>query len=251
MASQHDRQPHKSSFRRIIKKHSMLITLSGALIVFSTFVVNDILRDSERHVVDALTAGRTEYLIREQHREVISRLASIEKDLDEVGQEKPHHLESLIAPERQTLEEISRKNSDADSELNSIFMLLDAMPDKQSYEEQLDGLRGQVSDAFTAEGELEDGLDKVTATRDAVPRTTDEAQFTEKLEELDPKIDALEEQQFSINNRIDDFHSVAIDAAFNAKDREERKSVRYTRVSYFLYAIGWCLGILGRLGGAD
>jgi hypothetical protein len=84
-----------SRFRLFLKRHRQSLSLVGALIVFSTFVIKDAIREEVKDTVDSLQAAEDVFVTRSENEETALTLASIDAYVEELSNKTDSALDYL------------------------------------------------------------------------------------------------------------------------------------------------------------
>lgn len=225
-------------FVRWLRKHHRLLTFVGALIVFGTFVVKDALREQLKDLVDSIDSAQSTYVVRMD----ISRIELYVKSLNRYvrygsssqGETKIAQTESLkrdiddlvgmtqyLAAQVGNINRLAQKLGSANKKevTNSI----------ESINKQHEDLRASVTDYVR------------------LAENNDQS----RLSEMSSKIDASWHTAETLVTSTPQFAFNLLTSAREVSKRQEERYRFYTWASYFLYALGWSLGLIGRLVGVE
>ena len=226
--------------RERLEKPEHLLPFVGALIVFVSFVVNEGIRDSLRDFTQTLQLAESSFQLRDASEQDAKELSEIEKTLTRI----------LVNTEAGKVSNDVMKNQEEGQFLESVTVL------RKHFEEELDALE-RLMEKLPGGIESDPSMKKYSALRSRM--LMDDFEFipngdlgngrrAESLHDYDLKL----ERELLPAER--DLRVVAeIKLAWAKRLREQREVwltiSRY--VSYLLFAVGWCLGLLGTLNGVE
>jgi hypothetical protein len=255
-------------FRHFVKKHERWFTFIGALIVFLTFVVKEELGDRSRELASAINEGETLYIIRVDHHDIESSLHLMWHSVDAIRQDaetkqkpqkpqKPNQINSrILAHTISTCLQIKRT-------LSSVSNLVDKLPYGEPEKRQLTDLQHELDQALLEGGELY--IDRAptslipeknpSRTRwSYVPKLAGQDPGDEPPNALSADTNLQREAAYSksVYNLLRDTLALDADALTKAKalkqHAENRSRVASSMVAG-LFALGWGLGLVGKLYG--
>jgi hypothetical protein len=224
----------KQSF---FKRHSRLFALLGGLIVFVTFITNEVLRDNLKDKVSAVQTARTVGTIENNLLMVGNDVESIERDLssiaivvktDNSAEAKMHEDDPISV----RISALYGKYELADAMITTLEQISDQVQLPKERVDEIKANRKQFDEA-RKRLDLHDGQtvgkeSSVSEIRDA------------EIENLGPLVQA---------------RSLLSATLYDAEEERKVQEKRYTffkHLSYLLYALGWTIGLAGRLsGGGD
>jgi hypothetical protein len=234
-----------SKLKSFITRHSRLLQFLGALIVFTTFIVKEGLRDQLKDLISATDTAQNTFTLRND-------IAASRADLTQFS--------SLMLPwmarneaSSQTAGAAGRRPMTADEATDSTTLL---------------EMRSEMD-------QYEATFNNAAALLDGLPETVPEKQADrDGLKELEEKLKQLRAEAIDFDFAVlankpydhDRLHGLSVDiqlfslevhsleravrqTARDAREKMERKYKHYNYGSYALYALGWGLGLLGRLLG--
>jgi hypothetical protein len=231
-----ERQPRRR-FLKLLSKHQLLPAFIGAAVVFGTFIVKETLREHLKDFAESLDRSETLFTLRRDHSFLQSELSLVHQSLREskytrIGASK--------------LEEYNQKRGELfgvmsvfSETLDNCLELVQQLPAKrgESYIKELD--RIQL---------LFDNLDK--ARYNIMPDVRDSTFVDPEWFKLRNAI--LNEMTISVMYDKNDVDRIALKIFADAREVRHENEHWYqvcTWVSYFLYTLGWGLGLVGRLVG--
>jgi hypothetical protein len=221
---------------RWLRRHQGILTFIGAVIVFGTFVTKDALRDHLKDLVDSIERSEGIYVVRSDIHGLETHLQKMERDMIALRTPEGPHPELGRSLEREgnvimLLQEIDRNQSIA---LANCAVLAENFPK---------GLREEIGGMIQAlakqQRELRDRVNPNViilgpeAGRDHT-KTLDKYHLDAVL--LDLSIGELVSRELVMANSI--------------RDKTQNRYTFASWASYFLYTLGWGLGLAGRLVGA-
>jgi hypothetical protein len=227
-----------------MRRHQRLLTFFGALIVFFTFIVKDALRENLKDLVDSLNAAEASAMASNETQMAIVALEAVQNRLDRIvgrGETDPEdRVDSSIAILQTTCSlylAVVAENS----------RLIERLPSDVAakFEERIKGaakaqepinarylelLQRQMPEKQAPESQAQDRLRNINLYTQVVLLTT--------------QIAAQEVEVKSIGREM-------LIAANGIRQQDERRYRWATWASYVLYALGWGLGLLGRLASVE
>jgi hypothetical protein len=205
------RRFRKGKLRLFVRKHSTLLTFLGAIVVFITFAVNEGLRESVREHADGLQRIGDAVSGWNETDTLLQELHAME-----AGTVKEKKDKYILAIDAQVLRDnLALKFLEREKRL---------LPNGSSVAKDL--------------GEYETYLAKVQ-------KDCDNAAFHDfDVEKLRGEANFLASYRATIGAEI-------LSKEESGKEEADSRYTGYTRLSYVLYAIGWGLGLVGKLFGVD
>lgn len=232
-----------------VRKHGRIVTFLGALIVFMTFVTKDVWRERIKDSSDSLQSDSSFYVLRFDHENLQNQLSRIELQTRGKGlrlgpndhgiyydfafildanarwplytvRTMQYHLRQLFTTAKlgnKQLEEEMTRQENRWSELQAAADKLSA----EMYDQANLGLSGKPEE-----------MDKISG--DFALRTADASYAAHSL--------VVEQSNLG---------SAVLKEASEKHEKMEKDYQFYTKLSYFLYTIGWGLGFFGHLIGVE
>jgi hypothetical protein len=218
-------------------KNNKLISLIGALIVFSTFLVKDELREHARDLSSSIDAAESTFKIRSDEAKLITTVANL----------RPHYSisrkEPSQYPDAEDYEKIRALFDECDNEetqrsLERGLRLSELIPDA-----------GVTQRRWEALQEDSDSVDKAADIEcDFFPGMCDDKPRLSKIA-LEEKVETLCNKRFALAGSVGKLMSQVVKNAHDIRIRNERRDKTYDWLSIFLYTLGWGLALVGRLYG--
>jgi hypothetical protein len=202
-----------------------ILPIVGALIVFLTYMIHDVLRDNLKDKAGALSNAR------EQYQAMLMSTINIENQI---------YLAQAIATDTRQKQDsmgnpafLEANVAKVDAELQEMAWapLLKEMPNDRKYQPQLDEIISMTA-------KLEDMLNK----READDKAGKHSEVSD---------DALKKAGDELKSKVQGEHDRILLDAVAATESAEQKYSFYNTFSIALYVIGWGLGFLGILLGGD
>jgi hypothetical protein len=235
-------KPRASFFRR----HERLFSLLGAVIVFSTFIVKDAIREQLRDFVTSLNSAQDAYIAQENSAREQEAIQKVPLKITEVSSEKEikaaSEKEEFNAAEQKEIKAkynryFDNANDAADSQLDRIGRLVKKMSERDQYAAQINALRDEFHKL-----KVNGGIYYNPTSADLVPNESEsrlsQSEWWKMSEAVCSKSNHLVEE--------------IVKRAEAELEVSERRYARLTWITYALYALGWGLALVGRLyGGGD
>jgi hypothetical protein len=214
-----------------LTRNNRAVTLIGALIVFTTFVIKDAWRDHLKDKLEAIGSGEREFIVRNDSVRVSRSLWAMQSDVDEIrevlrfGKKVPaggndNDLESSIDESQDELKIF----------MDCISRLIETLPTNDVQKTRLDELRQKLTI-------LHESFQKKYKSQ---VLSGDSRQWYSFLQDT-------WDQQEHIWWETENLGAKVVVDADDARKKSERRYRVWTWVSYALYAIRWELGVAGRL----
>jgi hypothetical protein len=224
---------------RFITKHNRLIVFFGALIVFATFIVREGLREELKSFVDSIDSAESLFLLQRENALMAGRMAEILRIVTATNaniQNPPRggipHID-LIAEELHYQDGFDTIQRMAD-ELAAAGRLLKKIP--HSADDALALAR------FQSKYDVEAGSFKLYKQPGSVTPQPE-------LEQAFNVVVSTENGLWDIEANLAEFTASLLETSRKVKERDERYFELATWWSYGLYALGWGLGLVGKLYG--
>ena len=234
---------------RFLHRQKQLLTVIGALIVFLTFIVNEVLRERLRDVATSITSAQNLLAIHDDIRGTRHQLQSI---LVMLNSKHPQSEKTRVASYYLFMSEKFGFLNDAvrngSTNLDRLSPLIRAIPDNGRIEVEVKSLKqeGQT---------LSKKVNEIWANIYPPPPASDPGfVITRSLTELEEFNKHLDECFEPIGNwtiKANRMVGEILTKAEQTRDQAERNYKIYTRASYFLYTLGWILALIGKLGSVD
>jgi hypothetical protein len=227
-------KPQKVAF--FFKGHHTLVTFIGAIIIFFTFIIKEGLREQLKDLVNSTDAAQATFLIRAENHRTWREVIDLRDAFTEVWSQQPNSETSVKAIDAR-LETILSSLYQYHFSLQNAASLLERLPKRsrrgsaqvfnvaasglRNLEKQVESFRQKIKT-----GQISDSDQNQTAT-----------EIADSTSNLGKTIRTLEESTF--------------EEAMHEKEVQESHFKIYTWTSYFLYALGWGLGLTARLLNED
>jgi hypothetical protein len=231
-----------------LHRHNRLLTFVGALIVFTTFVVKEGLRERLKDFVDSVGAADSTFMIRGDTNISNSLLRSLEEDIGDVERNKAIRETGIVAPSSVHLyyswRDLSMMGQSIKANLDNVARLMRKLPNQGANIAQLETLKKALED----DGRSLDNLYKALPINPGYRLLFPEKDIIKRMSEQDLQaFDALRKHFHSLESDANRFATEVLNISEGLRDKNERSYGIYTWVSYGLYTLGWGLGLVGRL----
>ncbi len=233
-----------------MKDPKHLFPLVGALVVFATFIVKEGIRDNLKDVVSAFENAQTTFALRDQNVRMTTMLTEIrtrvvalnDKSLPKVpvGVWRVSQAYAGVEQTRETVELLGQS-------LETITPLAQKLPKDEKRDAELiecTKLLAQTRDDY---------LKTETVLKDILTRAqSSKRDLTKEDEQRAASVAGAYiavEQQAAV--RIAALESGVLSEAPKYREEQERRYAWWNNKSYWLYSIGWGLGLIGKIYGVD
>ena len=214
--------------KRFARRHDRLISFIGASVVLITFIVKDEIRQDLKDLVDSIDQAENVFMIRSDSRDLGEQVEHLQHDLRDKGT-KWRGLASSDWYYRSVT-----------AELDSAVHLLAKTPHGDEFDEEALGLWSKRSEYMSS------SLTPIAPlSEDPIVRDKAAEARARKLKEK------LWEDVYLLDTKTRGFGARVVDMARKVEVREEGRYRVVKGVSYVLYLIGWGLGLLGTMFGAE
>jgi hypothetical protein len=206
-----------------------ILPIVGALIVFLTYMIHDVLRDNLKDKAGALSQARVQYQSMLMSTINIENQIRLAQEVDTDTRQKQDRMDSMGNPAF-----LEANVAKVDSELQEMAWapLIKEMPNnKILYQPQLKEIIA-----------LQETLENMLAKRAADDKAGKHSEVTDN---------ALKKTGDELTSKVQGEHDRILLDAVTAEESAERKYSFYNTFSIALYVIGWGLGFLGILLGGD
>lgn len=275
------------SQQAFVRRHSRLLTFVGALIVFTTFVEKEGLREHLKSVVESLETANNAFASREDSARTNSVLLGVADTLNQLSAMDTSRNLSHVQPQRTVsakdlsfLKDFMTHTGDmlqldneyrllvvnrlnrlryANDDINKILRLL---PKSEELSSQLKDTTARLDAAKQENDKLEQIIEKLWTYVAEVksPHFPTEVQITlpRHREELKDQFGPARDKMSNLSGNLTlleaDINSLAdkvLDESEQYKQSAQRTYDRYSVASYILYGVGWGLGLLGKMYGVE
>jgi len=251
---------------QLSKPQSRVLVVFGASIVLVTFFVKDAWREQLKDVADALDTAQNQYVIRKDSLSLRLQLDALEVKVDEINARLPgssgnvykaeifdqrlvlnHQLQSEIGLVQDSIEHLLEK-SPSKSDSDKLGLLKDRLVSARAALKQVSFLlpraTGQADPDVDAgpPGFLHQGLGQ---TQSAAPVTA--LALIQAFAVYYP----LRLVVFDLSKDTDALAAEVVNQVLEKKRKSENRYRCATVASYILYPIGWLVGLVGTLLGAE
>jgi hypothetical protein len=233
-----------------IKKHKRWFTFVGAFIVFATFVAKEVVRDDLKDVVSGFENAQTTFALRDQNMgmtttmtEIRTRVVALsDKSLPKMpgGVWRVSQAYAVVEETRETVELLRQS-------LVTITALAQKLPKDEKREAELVECTKLVAQTRDDYGKALDVLKDVLTRAQASKRdlTKEDEQRMVSAET------AYIEVQRQAALRIAAFESGVLSEAPKYREEQEYRYAWWNKASYWLYSLGWGLGLIGKIYGVE
>lgn len=253
----------RRQLRSYVRAHDRLLTFVGALIVFTTFIVKDGLRDRLKDLDDSIERAETVFAQRTDIGEVIRTLAEMQTslnkmNLDRAGSKPQLTSRSMPSPAvlRETVNTVRTRLLAERLAFDSLARLVEKMPTTTNQAEAVrkaDIAKREI-DAFLPHlDEIDADADQletlVASKRDLSPATV--AVASELNARAMAVLHELLEHYRATMTALDQDASELLLESQEIRALNEDMYSWVSLASYILYTVGWGLGLLTRLYGGE
>ena len=214
--------------KRFVRKHDRLLSVFGALIIFLTFLAGEKFRDELKELVDSIDTARNVFLIRSDSRDIAEQVAHLQESL---GKKQPQY---ALTPSNM----LSRSFTES---IMSSLDLLNKVPHGEEFDKEAADFawrRDKWSKEFLRPiAPIPEGPIVHDKVKEAADAAIDKKLWMEAS--------VLDTETFLFGGKV-------VDMARKVEAEKERQYLISKHVSYyFLYPLGWLLGLIGVVFGRE
>jgi hypothetical protein len=258
MAHQDSASPKITTKRRdlgsFFQRHNRLVTFVGALIVFVTFVFKEGFREQLKELGDSIEGADSMFIVRSDVRALSDELDRVSHVLVDFETEVTSHAPNF-KNEKATgavvvrFARIDSAVASSTSLLNSTSSLLERLRDKDKLMDEVGSLQENLKQMKESIGDAKLKLAIDADLPERAPKN--KMLFNEFSERLDDIAYGFFRQNVELTDKINGLSGRVFRNAKELEESNKRWYKRCTSASYCLYSLGWGLGLLGRLYGAE
>jgi len=207
------------------------------MIVFTTFVVKEGLRERLKDFVDSIQGAESIFLVRSDMVAMSFRLQDIEKQINDMAMTSPSgDPENPVTYAFHSVEQTVQIQQNIQALIEAIAALADKIPEEH-YESRIENLRKQMEVVAAAASDENDMIDEAARGID------DPKNFRQRSHSVSRLRRKTEELSMST-------HTLAAEILKGADAHrvfDERRYKRYTWIGYMLYVIGWTVSFSAQL----
>ena len=238
------------SVGRFIKKHKRWFTFVGAFVVFATFVTKEVVRDNLKDVVSAFENAQTTFALRDQNARMTTMITEIrtrvvalnDKSLPKMplGVWRVSQAYAGVEQTRETIQLLGQS-------LDIVTPLAQKLPKDEKRDVELvecTKLIDQTRDDYLkAQTVLKDVLTRAQSSKRDLTKEDEQ-----RAESVAGAYIAVEQQAA---DRISALESGVLSEAPKYREEQERRYAWWNKWSYYLYSLGWGLGLIGKIYGVE
>jgi hypothetical protein len=242
MAGSRQEAPQRGFFR-FLKKHEASLALFGAVLVFTTFVVKEALRDQFKDAQDALSTARSIYLVRDDLKNVQTSLLRVlvEVQIAQGMIQKNGNPYLAVVNSPHLVDDIEYNLGRWKTMLGTVQDLLDGVPHQPSLDSTVKSLTQKIADFNLKDAALARSMAGLYLGKGTPDRNQEG--------EINNAVAALNGAVGDIGQKIDALSKETLKAAERAEMTARKQSEVCTFVGYFTFSLGWALAFVGRLAG--
>lgn len=261
----HQKRKPKTRLNRLkafLRRHNALMTFLGAAVVFATFIYKDVLQEEQKDRSDTLQAGQTAFLIRES-------IISLSQKLMQSSQEKwfpvdirtnhtpgnyatlQENLENRAFLAWESLQPLHLLQAEA---FDNIARFAEVIP-KKALPTNFDSFV-QIEKRIQSKINSPERLDSIATntpiiTPERSPSEADWAQLFLGFEKLNNAVVTIQREGWENFEFLKNWQTLLVPIAVDQGRIAERRYHRFRRFSYYLYGLGFLLGLVGKLVGKE
>jgi hypothetical protein len=230
------------------RKHDRVLTVVGALIAATTFLVKDNLLENAKDRSDALAKAQTIALLTtdlDENNQMVLSIARttefLKARIDPAGssdftrgtprvEEKNEAFQAIYSAKKNALEQVEKLSSD--------------LPDSERYASEIETERGCLDELATKEAPA------LTSLIDVYQHLPNAEKRPDKWDKtVDSKFETFFSQMASIGKKSDAIVADIISETEKAKKKADQSYQHFKMVSFFLIGVAGTLALIGKLAG--
>lgn len=228
-------------FRRGCRHNKQkILSVCGALILLSTFLVRDAYREYVNGLSSRIDAARTMYLLLQANERTYLEIRNIEHDSNP-GSTKP--IGSIFNDNLSWLDKYDEERASAAVLIDQINGLLECVPDRTVYSGRLIDISQEMG---TYEGTWEI-IQHARGDASVANVKNDAVGYSHAMNKITDAITNLNGQPTKLNLETQDLAREILEAAEGIRTRNAARYQKATVASIVLYFIGWLLTVAGTL----
>jgi hypothetical protein len=212
---------------RFLQGHRRLLLFVGASITLVTFVVKDEIRQDLKDLADSIDSAENVFMIRSDSRDIMEQIMWVQQLIKEQG------------PRRSVLPPIAYFRS-LSAGLNSSVHLLAKVPHGEELDERAAVILLKRNKWMDQSLPPLSPIAERPIPRDSAADAAEESRALESWKEV-----------FFLNGEVQQFGVEVLELAHKVEAQQEHRYRVSKYVSYFLYPLGWLIGLLGTLVGVE
>lgn len=238
-----------------LRRRKRFLPIVGAGIVLVTFVVKEAVRDHFKDLVTSIDGAEGIFLVREDKGLLTNPLRKLNRQMDSVQitlQSRGPQYEPDDAVEDKSygrMELIAEDHHTLMVSIENVSRLLEEIRAEASARKRVEKLKKDIDDAFEPYQANISRL--VVEEEDAAENKGDDKLAHDILQTIAKAVQEMESKTIMISGQCDALATEVFKKAENTRKRDEIFLNIFTWCSYALYALGWGLGLLGKLYGVE
>jgi hypothetical protein len=232
-----------SRTKHFFQVHAKVLSFVGALIVFSTFVVKEGIREHLKNLSDSISSAESIFLVRTDINELPIYLAYLNSRIGTMENLLTSATKTTAAPSLATMREtVDLMLANAQRAVTSRDNLSHTIDVLGKNEAIMSGL-GQISNEVAVLASRSDVVNRAAVAMNQSPAPNPDGiqHIIGKANEVTNECTALRLE------RIAPLQKQTIQVAEERRTHYEKFYEQSTWLSYLLYAVGWGLGLAGRM----
>jgi hypothetical protein len=240
------------------RKYRRFLSVIGAGIVLITFVVNQVVRDHLKDLVDSTEKAQSIFSIKDGNRIIQQQLQGIsnllryfEPEINRTNPDFAKNSPSSFVQEEDLWDDILQGDK---RELANVSDILEVVPGQETLIKQVNTLGDEIETLRNQNRHfLNDCLAQLEPAWGGEPIHVAPNKSAIEIagRRCEQDFENVQQGSADISSKIKDAKAQTIRVALDFRNRYEQKYRRYTWASYVLYAVGWMLAVLGRAYGFE
>jgi hypothetical protein len=232
----------------------LLISLSGAVIIFLTFLAKEARRDKLKELIDSIEAAESSYLMHMGNRQTLQEIKRFENEFAEfrenptkpVSRKEPAYssseeeVDEIETIDYDTLYRLRAEEIESDDLFDGIVRLANKLPDAAEQENVLRAAEKDINQFWTKWEAIRQKIIDV----EKMPNKQEHAQAATHLNN---EIFEIFKIKNSISEKLDSVSGIILRESEKERRNAEHDYQVWTSATYGLYGIGFIVGVGGIL----
>jgi hypothetical protein len=238
--------PPKKGFIPFVRQHDHLITVVGALIVFLGFFVREVYRDRSKELSSEIRETQMTFATFQNFTTVMNDLDHIADALDHGTPEHPRVMDSAQEILRAKLMAAEDRVVSCRTQLDFASGVVgDFATDVQSVDDEEKSATENVKALDYADGVIKKVGSDIPEIGKAPPADT--TAYRKQLQEDSVLLDKIQGDASRVAGVVSSFQEKAVAEVERQRLDAVNRVKRANAVSIFLFAVGWSLGLVGKI----
>ena len=253
----------RRGFRAFITEHRSMMVLSGSLLVFTTFLVNEAIRDNLRDYLDSLRQAQSTFVLEQDHVAILTEMEAANRRQFGAAQVLPIaegesakrqvELQTMNFQNEATFfEELGREGLRVGRSLLGLGHLLENAP-MGNYTDRT-RVAASIQALLQKQEDLQSGIQDASALLQRQGASLQKGDVSTAIylsNEIRSRFTTIASRTDDYSNAMYQFSRIQYNEVSDATEKLDALYNSVKLLSYFLYALGWSLALMGKLYGVE